>query len=57
MSQISTTFEKLRQEGRKALMPYLTLGYPQLESAIELAPALVKGGADMIELGVNDRLE
>jgi tryptophan synthase alpha chain len=52
MSQISTTFERLRRGGRKALMPYLTLGYPQLESAMELVPALVEGGADLIELGV-----
>jgi tryptophan synthase alpha chain len=52
MSQISATFERLRREGRKALMPYLTLGYPRLESALDLAPALVEGGADLIELGV-----
>lgn len=52
MSQISRTFERLRREGRKALMPYLTLGYPRLESALNLVPALVEGGADLIELGV-----
>ena len=33
-------------------MPYLTLGYPQLKSALNLVPALVEGGADLIELGV-----
>jgi tryptophan synthase alpha chain len=33
-------------------MPYLTLGYPHLESALELVPGLVQGGADLIELGV-----
>ena len=33
-------------------MPYLTMGYPELESALELVPALVEGGADLIELGV-----
>ena len=33
-------------------MPYLTLGYPQRESALALVPALVEGGADLIELGV-----
>ncbi len=33
-------------------MPYLTLGYPQQESALALVPALVEGGADLIELGV-----
>ena len=33
-------------------MPYLTMGYPQLESALTLVPALIDGGADLIELGV-----
>jgi tryptophan synthase alpha chain len=52
MSQIATVFENLRSRGQTALMPYLTLGYPQLESALTLVPALVEGGADLIELGV-----
>jgi len=33
-------------------MPYLCMGHPELESALELVPALVEGGADLIELGV-----
>ena len=33
-------------------MPYLTMGYPQRESALALVPALVEAGADLIELGV-----
>jgi tryptophan synthase alpha chain len=52
MSRITRMFEAFRKSGRKALMPYLTLGYPQLDSALGLVPALVEGGADMIELGV-----
>jgi tryptophan synthase alpha chain len=52
MSRIAATFERLRKGGQKALMPYLTLGYPHRESALELVPALVEGGADLIELGV-----
>jgi tryptophan synthase alpha chain len=52
MSRIAATFERLYKGGRKALMPYLTLGYPHRESALELVPALVEGGADLIELGV-----
>jgi tryptophan synthase alpha chain len=52
MSQIAAVFEDLRSRGRTALMPYLTLGYPQQESALALIPALVEGGADLIELGV-----
>ena len=52
MSRITTTFDLLRNAGRTALMPYLTMGYPQRESVLALVPALVKVGADLIELGV-----
>jgi tryptophan synthase alpha chain len=33
-------------------MPYLTMGYPDKESALELVPAIAEAGADLIELGV-----
>jgi tryptophan synthase alpha chain len=33
-------------------MPYLTMGYPDLDSALDLVPAVVEAGADLIELGV-----
>ena len=52
MGQITDTFESLRRGGRTALMPYLTMGYPQRESALALVPALVGAGADLIELGI-----
>jgi tryptophan synthase alpha chain len=52
MSRITKTFQELRDAGRTALMPYVTLGYPGLESALELVPALAEAGADLIELGL-----
>ncbi|MEJ5311629.1 MAG: tryptophan synthase subunit alpha [Anaerolineae bacterium] len=52
MSRITETFELLRQTGRKALMPYVTMGYPALESALDIVPALAEAGADLVELGV-----
>jgi tryptophan synthase alpha chain len=52
MRNLSTTFNALRETNRTALMPYLTMGYPRPESALDLVPALVEGGADLIELGV-----
>ena len=52
MGQISDTFARLHRTGRTALMPYVTMGYPQRQSALSLVPALVQGGADLIELGV-----
>lgn len=52
MSRIAPTFEKLRQAGQPALMPYLTLGYPSPAMTLDLATAAVEAGADLIELGI-----
>ncbi len=52
MSRIQETFTTLAREGRTALMPYVTMGYPALDSALEVVPALVEAGADLIELGI-----
>jgi tryptophan synthase alpha chain len=52
MSRIAKTFQLLKQNGRKALMPYVTMGYPALESALEIVPAIAEAGADLVELGV-----
>jgi len=52
MSRITAMFEELRSAERTALMPYLTMGYPERESVLKLAPVIIEAGADMIELGV-----
>jgi tryptophan synthase alpha chain len=52
VGRIAGVFEQLRRDGRAALMPYLTMGYPQRESALALVPAAAAAGADLIELGV-----
>lgn len=51
-SRIETTLNALRQAGRKALIPYITAGDPHPQYTVSLMQALVKGGADVIELGV-----
>lgn len=51
-SRISATFARLRQERRVALMPYLTVGYPDLATTLAALPAMVNAGADMFELGI-----
>jgi tryptophan synthase alpha chain len=38
--------------GRAALMPYLMAGFPTLEESIAIGEACVRGGADLLELGV-----
>lgn len=52
MSRIQTVFDKLQQQGRKALIPFITAGDPNPQLTVPLMRALVEGGADMIELGV-----
>jgi tryptophan synthase alpha chain len=40
------------REGRTALVPYLTGGYPTLEGAREVGEAYLEAGADVLEIGV-----
>lgn len=51
-SRISATFNSLRERGRKAFIPYLTAGDPDLETTARLLEVLAESGADIIELGV-----
>ena len=52
MSRIATTFSKLQEEGRKALIPYVTAGFPFAAITPSLMHGMVEAGADVIELGV-----
>lgn len=52
MSRIASTFSTLKSQGRKALIPYVTAGFPFADVTPELMHAMVAGGADVIELGV-----
>ena len=52
MSRIATRFTALQQHKRKALIPYVTAGDPQPGATVPLMHAMVKAGADILELGV-----
>ncbi|MFA5375077.1 MAG: tryptophan synthase subunit alpha [Dehalococcoidia bacterium] len=52
MNRIDAFFNTARRSKRKALIAYLTVGYPTAEATIDIATALVDGGCDMIELGI-----
>ena len=52
MSRIQTTFDRLRQHRKKALIPFFTAGDPSPALTVPLLHALVEAGADIIELGV-----
>ena len=52
MSRIAATFERLRASKRKALIPYVTAGFPFADITPALMHGMVEAGADIIELGV-----
>lgn len=52
MSRIATTFDALKAQGRKALIPFVTAGDPHPAATVALMQAMAEAGADVIELGV-----
>lgn len=51
-TRISRLFERERAAGRKVLIGYITAGDPSIELTPALVSALVRGGVDLVELGV-----
>jgi tryptophan synthase alpha chain len=49
MSRIDGVFT---QPGHKALVAYVTVGYPTVESTLEIVPQLAESGCDIVELGI-----
>ncbi|HEL3219458.1 tryptophan synthase subunit alpha [Stenotrophomonas maltophilia] len=52
VSRLDACFQRLREQQRKALIPFVTAGDPSLEATVPVMHALVDAGADVIELGV-----
>ena len=52
MSDLNNVFSNLKRQGNGALIGYLTGGDPEPQFTPRLAEALVKGGVDVLELGV-----
>jgi len=51
-SRIVASFARAKAEGRTALMPFVTAGYPTRAGSEAWILALIRGGADLIEIGV-----
>lgn len=49
MSRISSVFNR---QSHKALIPYITVGYPDIEATSKVVPLLAKNGCDIVELGI-----
>lgn len=52
MSRISQCFETLKEQGKTALIPFITAGDPQASVTVPLMHTMTAAGADLIELGV-----
>jgi tryptophan synthase alpha chain len=49
VSRIDTVFS---EREHKALVAYVTVGYPEVESTLEVVPILAESGCDLVELGI-----
>lgn len=51
ISRIQSKFLELKKKKEKALIAYYMVGYPSYKDTISVIRGLIKGGADIIELG------
>lgn len=51
-NRIDTVLQGLKSSGKTALVPFVTIGFPDVETSAALAEAVIEAGGDMLELGV-----
>jgi tryptophan synthase alpha chain len=51
-NRIDEKFKSLKAQGKTALAPFVTIGFPTVKMSEELAHAIVDSGGDMLELGI-----
>ena len=52
LDRLESALARARDEGRTAVAPYVTVGFPSIEDTLAIVPAIEQAGADVIELGV-----
>ena len=52
MPSISEKFAECRNEGRAALVPYVTSGFPSRSATVDVLAGLAEAGGDVLELGI-----
>ena len=50
--RIAAEFERLREQGKKALVTFITAGDPGVDFTVPAMHSLVAGGANLLELGI-----
>lgn len=51
-NDLDRAFEEARQEGHALLIPYLTAGFPDRKSFVDLAVTILESGGDALEIGI-----
>ena len=51
MNAIDSLFQRLRSQGKKAFLPFVTAGDPDLAATVRLSQALIRAGAHALEIG------
>src|SRR5690606_9229803 len=51
-NHIDQVFQQLQKENKTALIPFLSIGDPDLDTSLEIIKAVEEAGADIVELGV-----
>ncbi len=51
-NRIDSTLQALGNEGQTALVPFITVGFPDVETSEALVEVVLDAGADMLELGI-----
>ncbi|HHZ62309.1 MAG TPA: tryptophan synthase subunit alpha, partial [Dehalococcoidia bacterium] len=51
-NRIDTTMQRLKNAGKTALVPFVTVGFPDLDTSEALAQTILESGGDMLELGI-----
>ena len=52
LNRIDKTFNSIQNSSKFALAPFITIGYPDIDSSVEMALAALNSGGDILELGV-----
>ena len=51
-NRIDVKLQELKVARKTALAPFITIGFPDVETSVALAKAIVQAGADILEMGI-----